>query len=543
MKSNNSQLKVSDVLIDENNKVHLRFEFGALSGEKGVTEVPRGQILEPRKVCSNLLDAGAHLSPETATSALKEAIDNAPNAPTGRLVSRHGWLDDIYVGHNAVYGSPKLPVVYRPRVDVDAAFKASEGTVGRWREGLRDPIAASSYLTYAASIPFGAALLKPLGIEGGVKNLVGESTTGKTTAARVGQSVLGRADPNDLTTLDLTKRGGEELCESHCDSLVVLDETARLDKNFSRADLEDFIYATAGGRGKTRSAVVAQGGLGNAAWRVIALLTSEVSLEPKKLKRGAALRYAEIPVPPAKAGGIFDKTRLKGAERRARAMALAEQADETIRVNYGVAFPAFMEKVMKNLPRVIEFAEGRMKLFLQKVGVEENAQEKRLASKFAAIYAGGAIAARFGILPCDEPQVFESIRRIYLRSRVTLCSAEEQSPRVLKALFEAARCGNFPLVCKGEELPSTENPVWGIRRDINGERVFVFSLTRLRRLAGSPREATDLLDYWAKRGYLLMSSDGKRTRQVSVCGWSDKRQRLVCLKRSALPSTKRSSGR
>lgn len=543
MEPHHSQVKVSDILIDENSKVHVRFAFDALGGGKGSFEIPRGQTTDLRKVCSNLLDAGANLPRETAIDSIKHAIDTAPTAPTGRIVSTHGWSNDIYVSHNSVHGRRTLPVSYRPRVDVDAAFKVSAGTVAGWREGLRGPIAESSYLTFAACLPFGAPLLKRLGIEGCVMNTVGETTTGKTTLARVGQSASGRADANDLATLDLTKRGGEELCQNHCDSLVVLDETARLDKNFSRQDLEDFIYAIAGGRGRTRSAVVARNGLRNASWRVFALLTSEVSLDPKRLKGGAALRYAEIPVPPARAGGIFDKTGLKGSKRRAKAMAHAEQVNQTIGANYGVAFPAFMEKVMTDLPRAIAFADERAKLFLQKLGVEDNAQEKRLASKFAVVYAGGAIAARLGILPCDENHVFEAVRRVYLRSRKAVCTVEEQSPRVLNKLVEAGRRHKFPLLCKGEELPSAKDAVWGIRREIDGERVLVFPLSLLRRLGGSQLAAFDLLGYWSKRGYLVMSRDGKRTRQVLVNGWSDKRQRYVCLKLSALPSTERSSTR
>ena len=66
---------------------------------------------------------------------------------------------------------------------------------------------------------------------------------------------------------------------------------------FSPADVQEFVYCIASGRGKIRSASVARNSLlANVTWRVFALLTSEHQFETKRLKRGAALRLAQIPV-------------------------------------------------------------------------------------------------------------------------------------------------------------------------------------------------------------------------------------------------------
>jgi hypothetical protein len=85
--------------------------------------------------------------------------------------------------------------------------------------------------------------------------------------------------------------------------------------------------------------------------------------------------------------------------------------------------------------------------------------------------------------------------------------------------------------------------IWGIRRNVEDSPVVVFKLTELSRLAGSRGAARDVLDYWARQGYLLRSADGKHTRQVEIKGWSDKRQRFVCLKRSALPTIGKAKAR
>jgi hypothetical protein len=114
--------------------------------------------------------------------------------------------------------------------------------------------------------------------------------------------------------------------------------------------------------------------------------------------------------------------------------------------------------------------------------------------------------------------------------------AEKQSPSVLARIAKGISAGHFPIVKKGELLEPSANPIWGLRRTIENDAVVVFKLTELARLAGTLVAAQDLLAYWAKQGYILPSADGKHTRQVEVRGWSDKRQRFVCLKRSALPA-------
>ncbi len=117
--------------------------------------------------------------------------------------------------------------------------------------------------------------------------------------------------------------------------------------------------------------------------------------------------------------------------------------------------------------------------------------------------------------------------------------SEEQSPAILNSIAQAVRAGRFPLVRKGDALPSCGARIWGIRRDIGAERVFALRLSELERLAGTAGAASDLVAYWAEKGLLLLAPDGKNTRQVQVTGWSDKRQRLVCLKRSTFPVARR----
>jgi hypothetical protein len=531
-----ANIRVSDLLEDEGGKMHLGVDYIDVSGDPRHLIVPRAFILEPRRIVSRLLDEGAQLRREDAVADVQAAIDNAPKTPTGLLVNRHGWHGEVYVTSNEVFGDSGLPVIYIPLIDDDPAFGASGGTLEGWHGGLREPFAESSFLTFAASMAFGAILLEPLGAEGGTFSLVGETTTFKTTTARVSQSVFGRAEPNDLATLDVTKRGREELCASRCDSVLVLDETARLDKSFSSADERELAHCIASGRGKIRSASVARNSLlANVTWRVFALLTSEHQFETKGLKRGAALRLAQIPVFDANLGGVFDRTGLQGSARLARALELAAQVGDCIGANFGVAGPAFVTAFLADRQALVERVKVLMEAFIKHVGVKGNAQQERFANKFAVAYAAGVIAADLGIAPWDKAQVGSCIVRVYERARRAMGGGEEQSPAVLNSIAQAVRSGHFPVVRKGDALPSCEKRIWGVRRDIGEERVLALQLSELQRLAGTAGAASDLVAYWAEQGLLLLDPDGKNTRQVQVTGWSDKRRRLVCLKRSALP--------
>jgi putative DNA primase/helicase len=412
---------VSDLLRHESGNMFLAFTFPMMGRGKGELIVPRGSATEPRRIFSELLNKGAKLRREDGLEEVKTAIDGAPTKPTGTLVTRHGWQNGFFASRKGIYGPCDGTVFYRPLIEDDPAISAVAGSLEAWREGMRDPLAASSYLTFTLSLAFGAPLAEPLGVEGGVSNLQGKTSSGKSLTARGGQSVSGRAQLNDLVSLALTTRALEELCASRSNGLVVIDETARLDKGFSKKDFEALVYGVASGRGKMRSSIVSKNGpLANVIWHVLALLTSEVSFNPRSLKGGAGLRYAEIPVPSPKFGGVFDRTGLTGEARLQRASQLAAQLEGCISANYGVAFPPYISAVAEDRQTFIKRGKSLVEEFVETVGAKGDPQKERLARKFGVAFAGGVIAAELGILPCDSKHISRSISRLYKKAERVL---------------------------------------------------------------------------------------------------------------------------
>ena len=270
--------------------------------------------------------------------------------------------------------------------------------------------------------------------------------------------------------------------------------------------------------------------LANVSWRVFALLTSENFIDSRKLKSGAVLRFAQIFVFGADRGGVFDRTGLEGSDLQTRAIELAGQVRDCIGTNYGVAGPAFVTAFVENRQTLVKRAKALVEGFMNHAGVKGDAQHERFAHKFGIAYAAGVIAAEQGIAPWDKKHVGRCVYKLYRLARRAMGGAEEQSPAILDGIVEAIHAGQFPLVQKGQAVPSGVERISGVCRDIGDERVFAFPSSELRRLAGTKGAAVELLDYWAEIGLLLLSPEGNKTRQLQVTGWSDRPQRVVCLK-------------
>ena len=162
-----------------------------------------------------------------------------------------------------------------------------------------------------------------------------------------------------------------------------------------------------------------------------------------------------------------------------------------------------------------------------------NAQQERFAHKFAVAYAAGVIAAEEHIAPWDSRHVGRCVASVYQLARRAMGGrrgAETLNPRPASRKQFAA--GRFPVVRKGEALPPCAARVWGIRHDIGEERVFALQLSEVDRLAGAAGAAR-ILSLIGPRTTSWCSRPMANTRQLQVTGWSDQRQRLVCLKRSA----------
>lgn len=532
-------IHVADLAVDEDNQIHLVFEFTSVTGHTRRIIVPRRDVINVGSIASKLLDAGAGFDGLSPTDVIRQAISESPKRPTAKLVTNHGWHGAAYVSRGKTYGKSKLPLIYKPNFDNDSGYERVAGTLKEWRGGLEAPARASSAITFVCSLPFGAALLKLLDIEGGTFVLVGESSGGKTTAARCGQSVTGRAQSTDVITLSVTDRALEELCAARTDSFVLLDEAAR-EPAISIKHVENLAYTIASGKGRLRSSTVAnENGLVNVSWRVFALVTSESSLVAAGNKKGVSVRFFEVPVSRPNHGGVFDRTKFNGPKRRDCAKKLAAQAERTIEANYGVAMAEFLKIVAANSKQLKRDAHELVEHFVEKVGADTNPSAARIARKFAAVYAGSVLAARHKIVPWSEKHAFNCIRRIYRRAQSSQNEPASVGTSLLKKIARGIQNGHFPPVKKGHAATNDVAAAWGFRRVVDNEAIVAVPIARLKNLAGASVDLSLVLSLWTQNGIIVVGADGKHTRQLASVGWSDGRKRFVCLRLSSLPNSNR----
>jgi putative DNA primase/helicase len=122
---------------------------------------------------------------------------------------------------------------------------------------------------------------------------------------------------------------------------------------------------------------------------------------------GAQVRMAPIPVPPGADGGIIN--RLDGSREKLveKAHLLVREVEATLAENYGVAMPAYLEKLWPRrsslAPRVPRIIDN----FVKRVGAASEPWERRFAEKFGIVLAGAIFASEFGVAPWTKKKSLE----------------------------------------------------------------------------------------------------------------------------------------
>lgn len=365
---------------------------------KGSGEEIRGELLRGGLIIGVTTRAPQKLIEYIQTTNPK---DNAKALCTGRT----GWHSNCFVLPDRTIGDTNGEIIIYQSSSSQANTMGQHGELQQWRDNVAALCIGNSRLVLAVSMSFAPALLNITHDESGGINIVGGSSTGKTTAGDAASSVYG--SPEEYTKhWRATINGLEGMAALHNDQLLPLDELAQVDAN----EIGRIAYMLSNGQGKGRSS---QTGVlrSPAKWRLLFLSTGEIGIAEhirqagKKSKAGQEVRLVDLPADAGCRMGLFEN--IHGMETPAN---FADTIKQRTRQYYGTAFPAFLENLMLRLPTVSnELNQLRSTFISTYLPIGANGQITRVTRRFSLIAAAGELATDMGITGWEEGTAFREV--------------------------------------------------------------------------------------------------------------------------------------
>ena len=329
------------------------------------------------------------LSGRVKRERLSDYLQNHGSNTPYTITDRAGWHDGVYLLPNgeAIHDSKEAPrIIYNGDTSQAAAYTPA-GTLEAWQQQIARYAAGNSRLCLALGTALAAPLLSLLGEESGGFHLYGDSSDGKTTAARVALSVWGKPSES-IMTWQGTALAFNNTAAARNDGLLVLDEISQAAPKV----IGNTVYSLMNGVNKAQGAKDG----GNRAltrWRILMLSTGEKT--PTSILKadngwnaGQATRLPNIRA--ATQYGIYDT--LHGFTDGAL---LSEHLQEAAEQHHSHAGRAFIRLIDQTTPAAIK---ERIAAFMATLP-ELSGQARRVARRFALVAAALEMAATVTGLP------------------------------------------------------------------------------------------------------------------------------------------------
>lgn len=344
------------------------------------------------------------------------------------------------------------------------------GTLEGWQAGIGAMCAGNPLLILSVCAALAGPLLYHVQRQGGGFHIVGDSSTGKSSAILAGASVWGHAE-EFKRTWRATGNGLEGIASQRNDTLLALDEIGEADPR----EIGAVIYAMANGTGKTRAS---RNGSARATrrWRVMLFSSGELGLSAlmaeggKRSRAGQEIRLLDIPA--RRTYGAWDNLHGMTGGRE-----FSDAIQHTSVTHYGHAGPQFIRKLLEvdvpgGLPALLaQFCEQYLSI---------NGQESRVAERFALVAMAGELAISFGILPLPAGTARESMLQLFDVWRAGRGDGPSEDQKILRAVADfIARHGasRFQSAAKGSEPVRDRVGLWD--NEEHGDRLYLFSRSGL----------------------------------------------------------------
>lgn len=338
-----------------------------------------------------LLDGGLEILPgPSARYHLGVYIQTARTEKMAICTEATGWHDGVFVLPNTVIGDSGGEEILFQSATAGASHYHAAGTLAEWRDNVAVLCRGNSRLMFSVCVALASTMLELIGAENGGFHLVGDSSTGKSTALIMAASVFGGA--KFVSSWRSTINGLEGIAAAHNGALLILDELAQCNPK----DAGETAYMLANGDGKQR-AIKSGFAKKRNSWKLLFLSSGEVDLAQhmreagKKARAGQEVRLVSVPV--AGAHGIFDH--LHGEET---GKAMSEKVKGQAAKYHGTAGLAFIGWLAANRVGLAEVVKTMQAGFIKQfVEHDADGQVQRVAGRFALCAVAGEMATAQGL--------------------------------------------------------------------------------------------------------------------------------------------------
>lgn len=395
----------------------------------------------------------------------------AAQRPKGRMIAATstGWHSpELFIMPNRNIGQGQA--VYQTEAANTDDYRQG-GTLDGWRDSIGRLCEGNPVLTLAVCTGLVGPLLYHVQRQGLGFHLIGDSSTGKSSAMAAAASVWGRGS-DFMRTWRATGNGLEGIASQRNDTLLVLDEIGEADPKHIGA----IVYLLGNGTGKARAN---RYGAARAAkrWRVPLLSSGEQGLSSLMAEGGSRTRAGQevrlLGIPVRRPYGAWDT--LHGmAGGREFSDALQQASSE----HYGHAGPLFVERLLEleqpltSLPELL----ASMREQYDTTG----GQEDRAAERFALLAMAGELAIEFGILPVPEGEAIKAMLELFSVWRAGRGTGPSEDRHILQSITDFIdRHGGsrFQSAVSGSDSVRDRAGLWDVSAD--GSRLYLFNSTGL----------------------------------------------------------------
>ncbi|MCC6195164.1 MAG: DUF927 domain-containing protein [Burkholderiales bacterium] len=383
-----------------------------------------------------------------------------------------GWCGTSFVLPDEVIGPNAADVIFQTG-ERGHDEHTRGGTLEGWRADLAARAVGNPLLMLAIAASFAGPLLAKCNAEGGGIHLVGDSSTGKTTAIEVACATWGGT--NYRRSWRATANGIEGAAALFSDCLLALDEISECDPR----EIGAIVYALGNGRGKQRAS---RTGAARSVtrWRCMVLSSGERTLATAMVeggrmpKAGQAVRLLDVPA--ARRFGAWDD--LHGF---ADGPALSDALKRAAATHHGHAGRAFLHRLAHEGRDLAELLE-RIKALPAFAADGAEGQDKRAAARFALVALAGELATEYGLTGWPEGEAINAAAegfRAWQAMRGRGNDERRQIPERIAEFIERHGDSRFSDADATSDDPIRINRA-GWWRDSAGVRVYLFNAAGLR---------------------------------------------------------------